>query len=107
MKGQMTPKAGAEVLAALQPFKTRLLKQAAANANGKVKDSDGALLADALVQMAEQSRCGGFADHRPGPQSLVHLRVDLAALLRGHVHNGELCECRASGRSRWPRPKSW
>lgn len=49
------------------------------------------MLADALVEMAEQSRCG-FAGHRPGPQSLVHLRVDLAALLRGHLAKGEQCE---------------
>lgn len=76
-------------MAALQPFRTKVLRQA--DSKGRVKDSDGAVLADALVEMAEQSRCGGIAGYRPGPQALVHLRVDLAALLRGHVEKGEEC----------------
>lgn len=94
LKAQMTPKAGAVVMAALEPFKTQVLKQAASG--GKVKDSDGALLADALVEMAEQSRCGS-SSVRPGPQALVEVRVDLAALLRGYTEKGEICEVAGVG----------
>ncbi|HEX2052958.1 MAG TPA: DUF222 domain-containing protein [Actinomycetota bacterium] len=89
LQGRMTPKAGAVVVSALEPFKVQLLKQAASP--GKVKESDGALLVDALVEMAEQARCGG-SSVRPGPQAMVQVRVDLAALLRGYTEKGEVCE---------------
>ena len=72
LQGRMTPKSGAVVLAALEPFKHQVLKR---SKEGKVKEPDGALLADALVEMAEQSRCGGSAV-RNGPQAMVHVSVD-------------------------------
>ncbi|HEU4867778.1 MAG TPA: DUF222 domain-containing protein, partial [Actinomycetota bacterium] len=89
LDGRMTPESGAVVMACLQPFLQEITRKAAKD---RVKESASAHMADALVAMAEKSRCLPPDAFRPGPSALVHLRLDLAALERGHLEKGEICE---------------
>jgi hypothetical protein len=89
LDGRLTPESGAVVMACLQPFFQEITRKAARD---KVKDSSSAHLADALVAMAEKSRCIPPDAFRPGPSALVHLRLDYAAIERGHLQKGEICE---------------
>jgi hypothetical protein len=76
-------------MACLQPFFQQITRKAAKD---KIKEPAAAHMADALVAMAERSRCIPPDAFRPGPSALVHLRLDLAALERGHLGKGEICE---------------
>jgi hypothetical protein len=91
LQGRFTPKAGGVVLAALEPFHQQVQLRAAGNG---LKETAAAHLADALVEMAEQSRSGNpsGAPHRTGPGAVVHVRVDRSAMVRGHTEKGEICE---------------
>jgi hypothetical protein len=89
LDGRMTPESGAVVMACLQPFMQQITRKAAKD---KVKEPAAAHLADALVAMAEKSRCIPPDAFRPGPSALVHLRLDYAALERGQLNKGEICE---------------
>jgi len=89
LDGRLTPDSGAVVMACLQPFLQKITRKAAKD---KIKESAAAHLADALVAMADKSRCLPPDAFRSGPSALVHLRLDLAALERGHVEKGEICE---------------
>ena len=91
LEAKMTTKAGAVVMAAIEPFRRQVLNRPAGRSKSKSKVSDGAVLADALVEMAERSRCGGGAG-RTCPHAMVHVRVDLDALIRGYTLPGEICE---------------
>ncbi len=85
-----TAEAGASILANLKPFCDQAF--ADARAAGR-RESTEAYAADALVAMAEAAVApeadGGQAS---GPRAMVHVRVDHAALLRGHTEAGEVCE---------------
>ncbi|CAN5890192.1 HNH endonuclease signature motif containing protein [soil metagenome] len=88
----MTPEAGAEILAALEPHR---VKVAARNSRRgyKGKAPAGAVLADALLEMAEHDRSALSSDPmRPGPRAAVHVRLDYTALMRGHTVPGEICK---------------
>ena len=89
LEAKMTTQSGAVVMAALEPFHHQVVKRAKPT---PVKESDGALMADALVEMAEQSKCGGGGRVPAGPQAMVHVRVDHGALTRGYTQKGEICE---------------
>jgi 5-methylcytosine-specific restriction endonuclease McrA len=89
LDARMTPESGAVVMTCLQPFLHEITRKAARD---KIKESSAAHLADALVAMADKSRCVPPDAFRPGPSALVHLRLDLAALERGHLQKGEICE---------------
>ncbi|HEX2148574.1 MAG TPA: hypothetical protein VHI31_00145 [Actinomycetota bacterium] len=89
LDGRLTPESGAVVMACLQPFFQQITRQAAKD---KVKESAAAHLADALVAMAKKSRCVPPDAFRPGPSAVVHLRVDYAAIERGFLERGEICE---------------
>jgi hypothetical protein len=86
LAGRFTPESGAVILAALEPFRTKVAIR------GKNQDKACAYLADALVAMAEHSRKVPSDALRPGPGAVVHVRVDYSALERGQVLPGELCE---------------
>ncbi|HEX2149075.1 MAG TPA: HNH endonuclease [Actinomycetota bacterium] len=85
----MTPDSGAVVLACLRPFFEELARAAAKSG---IKQRATAQMADALVQMAKRSRCIPPDALRPGPTAVVHLRMDYAALVRGYLKPGEICE---------------
>ena len=86
LDGRFTPESGAVILAALEPFKQRAALRAAN------REPAAAYAADALVAVAERSRCVPEDAVRPGPGAVVHVRVDYSALIRGRVGPGEICE---------------
>jgi hypothetical protein len=86
LDGRFTPEAGAVIWAALEPFKQR------AALRSRNKEPDAAYAADALVAMAKRSSCSSGDPLRSGPEAVVHVRVDYAALVRGQANPGELCE---------------
>jgi hypothetical protein len=89
------PEVGAEVMAAVEAIRDRLFRRA--RKEGRQEPSE-AYAADALAELA---RSGG-ADAGAGPRSArsrakVIVRVDLPALLRGYVCEGEVCELAGFG----------
>ena len=89
LEARMTPESGAVVMTSLQPVFQEITRKAAKD---KIKEPPAAHLADALVAMAEKSRCIPPDAFRPGPTALVHLRLDYAAVERGYLERGEICE---------------
>jgi len=84
-----TPEAGAVILANLKPFCGHAF--AAARAAGR-RESSEAYTADALVAMAEAAGRTDGEKSASGPRAMVHVRVDHASLVRGHVEGDEVCE---------------
>ncbi|HEY1278276.1 MAG TPA: DUF222 domain-containing protein [Acidimicrobiales bacterium] len=88
--------AGAQVMSALQPLIDAAFT--AARADGR-RESTDAYAFDALVQLAD--RADGTAEparRSPRrPRHLTLLRVDLEALVRGHVEGEERCELTGLG----------
>jgi hypothetical protein len=79
-----TPDAGADLLAALEPYHRRIAEQA--RKAGRTETSE-AYAADALVAMA-RDRAGTSS----GPRTATVINVDHPALMRGFCHPGETCE---------------
>ena len=82
------------MLAALKPVAERIRYE---NARQGVRESDAANLADALVEIAQHSRDCDEAPMGRGADSMIHVVVDHAALVRGEVHEGETCEIQGVG----------
>ena len=109
---RLTPDEGARLVAAVKDQTDRLAAEAR---RAGVDEPRKALAADALVRLAcrgtgstpasgngnrpgraegdRDSGRGGTSGPAPsGPTTMVHVRVDHAALVRGHVEAGEICE---------------
>ena len=95
---RLTPDEGARLLAAVTSETDRLM---ATGRRAGIDEPRKALAADALVGLAcdgagSSARAAGGPSGPPsrggGPRATVHVRVDHAALVRGHVDGGELCE---------------
>jgi len=91
LEGRFTPDAGAQLVAALEPYKERVFK--VARRQGRREPYD-AYAADALVAMAKDARAGGT---KKAPGTLVRVLVDHQALRHGHTANGEVCEIEGIG----------
>jgi len=107
---RLTPDEGARLLAAVATGTERL---AASARRAGLDEPRRALAADALVALAgsppgtgdgpgrvsvpDGSNGAGGAVRPGGPTATVHVRVDHAALVRGHVEPGELCEIAGIG----------
>ena len=97
IQGRLTKAAGAKVRAVLEPLME--IEFADARRQGR-RESNGAYLADALVEMAEHARTGGRdegdrvqdAARRKPPSATVIVRVDHAALVRGYAEGDEVSE---------------
>jgi hypothetical protein len=85
-----TVRDGARVLAALEPLIDQQF--AAARAEGRREERETYAF-DALVALADHTPAG----QRRQPAHLALLRIDLAALRRGEVLDGELCEITGLG----------
>jgi len=100
---RLTPDEGARLVAAIKSEAGRMAVEARRNG---IDEPDRAVAADALVRLAcadaapdaarnstsprtssDKSGCA----HR-GPSTMVHVRVDHEALMRGHTEPGEVCE---------------
>jgi hypothetical protein len=89
---RLTPDAGARLLAAVRAESERLAADAA---RAGVDVARRALDADALVELVDPHRdgaAGAGPGRTGGPSTMVHVRVDRAALVRGHTEPGEVCE---------------
>ncbi len=98
--GSLTPEAGAVLMAGMEPHRQALARRAAESDKGKRRrrDGDGAVAADALVEMARCATGSQPGDPlRPTPAAVIHVRVDHAALVRGHTKRGEVCEVAGVG----------
>ena len=88
--GRFTPTREPDLMVAVAAETERL---AAAARTAGVDDPRKALAADALIGLAcSGAAAGADAPATPSPPATVHVRVDHAALQRGHVEPGELCE---------------
>ena len=87
LQARLCPDDGAKVLAAIEAYRPRIF--ATARADGR-REPYQAYAADALVALAEGAGSGGGA--KKGPGAMVHVRVDHAALVRGHTEEGETCD---------------
>jgi len=92
MEARLTKVAGAKVQEALEHYAK--VEFEAARGNGTWV-THSAYLADGLVTMCESARNG--SGERSGPLALVEVRVDHAALVRGSVADGEVCEIEGIG----------
>jgi hypothetical protein len=96
---RLTPDEGARLVAVVKSEAARLAKQASRSG---VDEPVQALAADALVGLACARGADGAGRRRRGsdptrsdtgvPSAMVHVRVDHAALVRGHLESGEICE---------------
>lgn len=94
--GRTTTDQGALLLAALKPHQDRIFDQARKQQRRESRD---AYAMDALVALAHaaQATPRGGDKSSTGPKALVHVRVDHAALVRGHTEAGETCEIAGVG----------
>ena len=83
IEARLCADAGARVIAALDCERRKVF--AKARREGR-RESYEAYGADALEALAERGGDG------KGPSAVVHVRVDHAALVRGHVEDGEVCD---------------
>ncbi len=92
--GSLTPEAGAILLAGMEPHRQAMARRAAESDKGRRRrrDCDAALAADALVEMARSAGAQPGDPLRPTPSAMIHVRVDHAALKRGHTKPGDVCE---------------
>ena len=93
--GSLTAEAGAVLMAGLEPHRQALSRQAAESDKGRRRrrDSDAAVAADALVEMARHGAASQPGDPlRPTPAAIIHVRADHAAMERGYTKRGEVCE---------------
>ena len=99
LKMRDCPEVGAEVMAAIEAIRDRLFR--AARKEGRQEPSE-AYAADALTELARTAGSGGGGGTGTGTRSTgsrakIIVRVDLPALLRGYVCEGELCELAGFG----------
>ncbi|MGA2521774.1 MAG: DUF222 domain-containing protein [Acidimicrobiales bacterium] len=86
---RLTPDAGAKLLSALESRANALFDEAR---RAQRPEPPAAYRADALVELVTGARGPGQAT-----ASVVHVRVDAAALSRGHAAEGETCEIAGVG----------
>jgi hypothetical protein len=104
---RLTPDEGARLVAAVRVEADRLARE---SRQAGQEEARRALDADALVRLAlrpsgpprrrgktgersgTDTGAGGPGCEPSGPTAMVHVRVDHAALVRGHLEAGELCE---------------
>jgi len=97
IKGRMTVANGALVMAALKPIQDEIFE--AARKSG-AHERPEAYAADALLALCEKattkqsSESGGKATRS---NAVMHIRVDIDALKRGHTEHGEVCEIAGVG----------
>ncbi len=104
LDARLTPDAGATLISALQVEADARFEAAR---TGNEHESVGAYRADALVALVTGESVierggierGGIerGGSRPGPKATVSIRVDAAALKRGHAEAGETCHIAGVG----------
>jgi hypothetical protein len=87
---RLIPDDGARLVAAVKAEARRLAADAR---RAGCEEPQRALAADALVRLTcRRDPEGGPGGTSSGPATMVHVRVDHEALMRGHLETGEICE---------------
>jgi len=97
LKAQMTVANGALVMSALKPFQDEIFKQARKSREYATPE---AYAADALLALCVAKTVGtqGLSTTKTSrPNVVMNIRVDLAAIKRGHTEHGEICEIAGVG----------
>ncbi|AKL73220.1 protein of unknown function DUF222/HNH endonuclease [Actinobacteria bacterium IMCC26256] len=99
LKGRMTVANGALVKAALAPLEDSIFKQARKTG---AHERPEAYAADALMMLCEKasasdSGAGASATKTTRSNAVMHIRIDIDALKRGHTEHGEICEIAGVG----------
>ncbi|AKL73931.1 protein of unknown function DUF222/HNH endonuclease [Actinobacteria bacterium IMCC26256] len=97
LRARMTVANGALVMAALKPLQDEIFKVARKSG---AHERPEAYSADALLAL-----CGKATNNKSGesrtksslPNAVMHIRVDIDALKRGHTEHGEICEIAGVG----------
>jgi hypothetical protein len=92
---RLTPDDGARVVEAIRAEAARQGREAARSGSREPADAHAAdaLLTLTAGQLSDPAGSGEPDGRgRPGPGTMVHVRVDHAALVRGRVDPGEICE---------------
>ena len=92
LKALMTVANGALVMAALTPFQDEIFK--AARKSG-AHETPEAYAADALMALCNAKTASTRKTSHPNV--VMNIRVDLAAIKRGHTEHGEICEIAGVG----------
>lgn len=89
LHARLTPDKGAVVLAAIEPYKEKIFREARKEGRREGYEAYGA---DALVEMAKHVRACTDNPSRKSPGTLVRVLVDQKALERDSVGKDEVCE---------------
>ncbi len=90
LSGSFTPEAGAQIMAAIEPYRQKVSNRLSKRGR-KGQAPAGAVLADALLEMARHDRTAGDGTES-GPRAMIHVRMDYEAMMRGYTVPGEICE---------------
>lgn len=91
LSGSFTSEAGAQIIAPIEPYRQKVADRLSKR-GGKGQAPVGAVLADALLEMAGHDRTAGDHPDNPGPRAMIHVRLDYQAMMRGYTISGEICE---------------
>ena len=99
LKARMTVANGALVMAALKPIQDAIFKVARKSG---VHERPEAYAADALLVLCEKASssetgAGSSRTKTTRSNAVMHIRVDIDALKRGHTEHGEICEIAGVG----------
>ncbi|AKL72427.1 protein of unknown function DUF222/HNH endonuclease [Actinobacteria bacterium IMCC26256] len=99
LKARMTVANGALVMAALKPIQDEVFRSARKSG---VHERPEAYAADALLVLCEKASssetgAGSSRTKTTRSNAVMHIRVDIDALKRGHTEHGEICEIAGVG----------
>ena len=101
LKARMTAANGALVMAALKPIQDEIFKSARKSG---AHERPEAYAADALMALCEKANhaasapaAGASRTKTTRSNAVMHIRVDIDALKRGHTEHGEICEIAGVG----------
>jgi hypothetical protein len=99
LKAQMTVANGALVMAALKPLQDEIFRSARKSG---VHERPEAYAADALMGLCEKAsnaapETGACRTETTRSNAVMNIRIDYAALKRGHSEDGEICEVAGVG----------
>jgi len=97
IKGRMTVANGALVMAALKPIQDEIFKAARRSGDHERPEAYAADALMALCEKATTKQIRKSGTKSSGPNAVIHIRVDIDALKRGHTEHGEVCEIAGVG----------
>ncbi len=99
VRGLMTAANGALVMAALKPIQDEIFRSARKSGEHERPE---AYAADALMALCEKASAPDSGEGASGTKTtrsnaVMHIRIDIDALKRGHTEHGEICEIAGVG----------